>query len=327
MLAAVNKKYGVPDVVQIEEVAKPQPKDNEVLVKIYATSVNSGDARMRSLNVPTGYGMLVRLAFGIFAPRNSVLGMEFAGVVEEIGKDVTKFKIGDEVFASCFFGAHAQYRAVKQDGAITLKPKNLSFEEASAMCFGGTTALFFLKKLGNIKRGDKVLVNGASGAVGVAAIQLAKYFGAHVSAVCSGANTELVKSLGADAVIDYIKEDFTKNGKTYDIIMDNVGNVVWGRVKNSLKPTGRFLMVVAGMPQMIQAAFVSKKHGKMVLSGSPRDKSEELKFLVKLASEGKFKPHIDKVYLLEEIANAHAYVDSGRKRGSVVINLELTNQL
>jgi len=322
MKAALNRKYGAPDVVQIEEVEKPKPKDNEVLVKIIATSVNSGDCRLRSLNVPKGFGIIVRLAFGISAPRNKILGMEFAGIVESVGKDVSKFKVGDEVFASCFFGAHAQYRAVKESGAIVLKPENLSFEEASAMSFGGATALFFLKIQGNIKRGDRVLINGASGAVGVAAIQLAKYFGAEVSAICSGANTELVKSLGADKVIDYTKEDFTKNGNIYDIIMDNVGNATWKRVENSLKPTGRLLLVVAGLPETLQAAFVSKKHGKKALSGTPKDKFESLAFLAKLASEGKYKPHIDKVYPLEKIAEAHAYVDAGRKRGSVVISLD-----
>ncbi len=321
MRAAIYKKYGAPEVVQILEVKKPIPKNNEVLIKIYASTINSADWRLRSLEVPKGYGVLVRLAMGIFGPRNKILGMELAGVIEEIGKDVRKFKVGDEVFASCMFGAHAQYRVLKEDAAIALKPDNLSFEEASALSFGGSTALLFLKTLGDIKIGEKLLINGASGAVGVAAIQLAKYFGAEVTAVCSGANAELVKSLGAEKVIDYQKEDFSKNGQTYDLIMDNVGNASWSRVKNSLNETGRLLLVVAGLLEMIKAAFVSNKNGKRVLTGTPKDKSKDLQFLAELVEKGKYKPHIDNIYSLEEIVAAHSYVDSGRKRGSVVITM------
>jgi len=228
MLAAINNEYGPPEIVHIAQVKKPEPKDNEVLVKIHAAGVNSADSRMRSLNVPKGFGIIVRLAFGIFAPRNKILGMEFSGTIEAIGSDVSKFKVGDEVFAGCMFGAHAEYRVIKQDAAIVLKPHILSFEEAAAMSFGGSTALNYLKINGNIKAGDRVLINGASGAVGIAAIQLAKYFGAHVSAVCSASNAELVLSMGVDRVIDYASTDFAKTGETWDIIMDNVGNAPWG---------------------------------------------------------------------------------------------------
>ncbi len=321
MRAAVNKKYGPPEVVRVTEIEKPVPGDKEVLIKVHATTVNSGDARMRSLNVPKGFGVIVRLVFGIFAPRNPVLGMELSGVIEAIGRDVTKFKAGDEVFAGCLFGAHAEYRVAKQDAAIALKPENLSFEEAAALSFGGATALFFLEEKGKIKRGDKVLINGASGAVGVAAIQLAKYFGAHVSAVCSAGNGELVTSLGADRVIDYAREDFTGNGEEYDIIMDNVGNAPWSRSKGSLNARGLLLLVVAGLPQMLQAAFVSRKDGKKAIAGTPDDSAQTLQVLGKLAQEGELKPFIGNVYPLEEIAKAHAYVDSGRKRGSVVIRV------
>ncbi len=322
MRAAVYEKYGPPEVVRIVEVKQPVAKDDEVLIRIHATSVNSGDSRMRSLNVPKGFGVIVRLVFGIFAPRNPVLGMEFAGTIEAVGRDVTKFKVGDEVFSSCMFGAHAEYRVTKQDAAIALKPENLSFEEAAALSFGGTTALFFLKEKGNIKCGDKVLINGASGAVGIAAIQLAKHFGAHVTAVCSASNSELVTSLGADRVIDYAREDFAENGEVYDIIMDNVGNAPWSRSRGSLTPTGRLMLVVAGLPQMLQAVFVSRKDGRQALAGTPGDSAQTLQILGKLAQEGELKPLIDKVYPLEEIAKAHAYVDSGRKRGSVVITLQ-----
>ncbi|HHG90846.1 MAG TPA: NAD(P)-dependent alcohol dehydrogenase [Devosia sp.] len=322
MRAAVYNKYGPPEVVRIVEVEKPVAKDGEVLIGIHATSVNSGDSRMRSLNVPEGFGVIVRLVFGIFSPRNPVLGMELAGTIEAIGRDVTKFKVGDEVFAACMFGAHAQYRVVKQDAAIALKPENLSFEEAAALSFGGTTALFFLKEKGNVKRGDRILINGASGTVGVAAIQLAKHFGAQVSAVCSAGNSEMVTSLGADRVIDYEREDFTENGEVYDIIMDNVGNAPWSRSKDSLTQTGRLLMVVAGLPQMLQAAFVSRKNGRRAIAGTPADSAEALLFLGKLARQGKYRPHIDRVFGLEDIVEAHAYVDSGRKRGSVVMALQ-----
>ncbi len=322
MRAAVYEKYGPPEMVRIAEIKKPVPKDDEVLVSIHATSVNSGDVRMRSLNVPKGFGIFVRAAFGIFAPRNPVLGMEFAGTIAAIGRDVTNFKVGDEVFSSCMFGAHAEYRVAKQDGALALKPENLSFEEAAALSFGGGTALFFLKEKGKIKRGDKVLINGASGAVGVAAVQLAKHFGAEVTAICSAGNAELVRSLGADMVIDYAEEDFTQNGKAYDIIMDNVGNAPWLRVRGSLAPTGRLLLVVAGMVQMLQSVFVSRKNGRQALAGTPMDSAKTLQFLSKLAEEGQLRPVIDKVYPLEEIVAAHAHVESGRKRGSVVITLK-----
>ncbi|MCF6326343.1 MAG: NAD(P)-dependent alcohol dehydrogenase [Devosiaceae bacterium] len=322
MKAALNRKYGGPDVVRIEEVEKPVAGKDEVLIKIHAAGINSADSRMRSLNVPKGFGIIVRLVFGIFAPRNKILGMEFSGTIESIGSDVSKFKVGDAVFAGCMFGAHAEYRVIKQDVAIVLKPKDLSFEEAGAMSFGGSTALNFLKIDGNIKTGERVLINGASGAVGIAAVQLAKYFGADVTAVCSAANAELVTSMGADRVIDYASTDFAKTGETFDIIMDNVGNAPWGRVKNSLKPTGRLLMVVGGMPEMLQGAFVSKKNGKRVISGTSGDNAVDLQFLAELAEAGKFKPFIEKTYRLEDIVAAHRHVDSGRKRGSIVIVMD-----
>ncbi len=319
MRAAVNKRYGPPEVVHVEEVEKPVPGKDEVLVKIHAAGVNSADSRMRSLNVPTGFGLIVRLVFGIFGPRNKILGMEFSGTIEALGSDVSKFEVGDAVFAGCMFGAHGEYRVIKQDAAIVLKPHNLSFEEAAAISFGGSTALNFLKIDGDIKAGERVLINGASGAVGIAAIQLAKHFGAHVSAVCSAANAELVLSMGADKVIDYANTDFAKTGETYDIIMDNVGNAKWGRVKNSLKSTGRLLMVVGGMPEMLQGAFVSRKNGKRVISGTSGDKAENLAVLAELAEAGKFRPFIQKAYDFTEIVAAHRHVDSGRKRGSIVV--------
>lgn len=324
MKAAIYKKYGSPEVVHIEEVQKPVPKDNEVLIKIHASTVNSADWRARSLEMPKGFSMLGRLIFGIFGPRQPILGMELAGTIEAIGKDVSEFEIGDQVFADCGTGAgaHARYKSMPQDGAIALKPKNLSFEEAASLCFGGTVGLDFLQKLGQIKQGDKLLVNGASGTTGTALVQIAKYFGANVTGISSTANLKLVKSIGADKVIDYTKEDFTKNGETYDIIVDTAGNAPWSRSKDSLNKTGKLLLVFSSLKDMLLASFVSKKNGKKLIAGVAGGSAKSLKFLANLAEQGRFKPVIDRTYPLEEIVEAHRYVDSGRKKGSVVITLE-----
>ncbi|VAW15026.1 hypothetical protein MNBD_ALPHA11-1143 [hydrothermal vent metagenome] len=323
MQTVVYNTYGGPEVLQIKETQAPTPKNNEVLIKIYASTVSSGDWRARSLELPPGFGVIGRLVFGVFGPRQPVLGSDLAGEIVEIGKEVTKFGVGDHViaYASSSFGCHAEFKTMPQNGAIALKPSNLSFEEAAGIPFGGITALEFLKDMGNIQRGESVLVVGASGATGSSAVQLAAYFGAHVSAVCSGANRELVMSLGAEHVIDYQKEDFTKNGKTYDIIIDTTGTSPWQRAKNSLTPTGRLLVVSGSLKDMLQAAFVSRKHGKKLISGVSIGSPEKLKFLVDLAREGNFKPLIDRVYPFERAVKAHAYVDSGRKKGSVVLRI------
>ena len=326
MKAAVYEKYGAPEVVHIEDVKKPVPKDNEVLVKIHATTVNSADWRLRSLNVPAGFGILVRLGFGIFGPRHPILGMELAGVIESVGKDVTKFKVGDAVFASADFDCHAEYRTIPEDGPIAYKPANLSFEESAALSFGGETALYFLRDRGKIQNGEKVLVNGASGTVGLAAVQIAKYFGAEVTGVCSTASVDLVKSVEADNVIDYTKEDFTQNGKTYDIIVDTAGTAPWGRCNNSLTPSGRLLVVLGSLCDMVQAPFVSSKGGKTVITGTAVGSAENAQLLALLAAQGKFKPVIDRSYTFEQIVEAHAYVDTGHKRGSVVISMVDPNE-
>ncbi|MCF6344131.1 MAG: NAD(P)-dependent alcohol dehydrogenase [Devosiaceae bacterium] len=327
MKAAIYKKYGSPEVVHIVELEKPVPKDNEVLIKVYATTVSAADWRARSLEMPKGFSMLGRLVFGIFAPRQPILGTELAGTIEAVGKGVNKYKVGDKVFADCGLGsgAHAEYKAMPQDGAIALKPDNLSFEQAAALCFGGTVALDFLKKLGKIKQGEKVLINGASGTTGTALVQFAKYFGAHVTGVCSGANLELVKSIGADKVIDYTNEDFTKNSETYDIIADTAGNAPWSRSKNSLNKTGRLLLVLGSLKDMLLANFVSKKNGKKLIAGVANGSAKSLKFIADLAEQGKFIPVIDRIYPLEQIVEAHRHVDTGRKKGSVVITLEPNN--
>ncbi|HJX19229.1 MAG TPA: NAD(P)-dependent alcohol dehydrogenase [Acidiferrobacterales bacterium] len=322
MKAIVYERYGPPEVLQLKEVEKPTPKDNEVLIKIHATTVTSGDWRVRSLNVPAGFGLIMRLVFGISKPKQPILGSELAGVVESVGKDVRNFKIGDQVFAfsDASMGCHAEYKCMPQDGAVVLKPPSLSYDEATALSFGGTTALDFLRR-GKLQRGESVLVNGASGGVGTAAVQLAKHFGADVTGVCSTANVELVRSLGARHVIDYSKEDFTQNGETYDVIVDTAGTAPFSRSKASLKEGGRLLMVLGGLPDMLQIPWVSMTSSKKVIAGPAAGRAEDLRFLAGLAEAGEFKPVIDRRYPFEQIAEAHRYVDTGRKKGNVVITL------
>jgi NADPH:quinone reductase-like Zn-dependent oxidoreductase len=322
MKASVYERYGSPDVLQLKEVETPTPKANDVLIKIHATTVTSADWRMRSLNVPVGFRLIVRLVLGISKPRQPILGTELAGVIASVGNDVRQFKVGDPVFAfsDVTLGCHAEYKCLPADAAIALKPPALSFEAAAALPFGGTTALYFLKK-GRLQRGEKILVNGASGAVGTAAVQLAKYYGADVTAVCSSANVALVKSLGANHVIDYTQEDFTQNGETYDVIMDTVGTARFSRSKASLKDGGRLLMVLAGLPDMLQMPWVSMTNNKQVIAGTATGNAEDLRFLAGLAEAGEFKAVIDRHYPFEQIAAAHRYVDTGRKKGNVVIRL------
>jgi NADPH:quinone reductase-like Zn-dependent oxidoreductase len=323
MKAIMYERYGPPEVLQLKEVEKPTPKDNEVLIKIHATTVTSGDWRVRSLNVPTGFGLIMRLVFGVSRPKQPILGTELAGVVELIGKDVRKFKVGDPVFAfsDAAMGCYAEYKCMPEEGAIALKPANLAYEEAAALSFGGTTALDFFRR-GKLQRGEHVLVNGASGSVGTAAVQLAKHFGADVTGVCSTANVELVRSLGASHVIDYTKEDFTQNGETYDVIIDTVGTAPFARSTVSLKKKGRLLMVLAGLPDMLQMPWVSMTSSKTVIAGPAAGRAEDLCFLAGLAEAGEFNPVIDRCYPFERIAEAHRYVDTGRKKGNVIITLE-----
>lgn len=323
MKAIVYERYGPPEVLQLKEVEKPTPKNNEVLIKTHATTVTSGDWRVRSLNVPACFGLIMRLVFGVSRPKQPILGTELAGVVESVGKDARKFKVGDQVFAfsDAAMGCHAEYKCMPEDGAVALKPSNLTYEEAAALSFGGTTALDFFRR-GKLQSGEKVLVNGASGGVGTAAVQLAKHFGADVTGVCSTANVELVRSLGASHVIDYTKEDFTQNGETYDVIVDTAGTAPFSRSKSSLKEGGRLLMVLAGLPDMLQIPWVSMTSSKKVIAGPAAGCAEDLRFLAGLAEAGEFKPVIDRRYPFEQIAEAHRYVDTGRKKGNVIITLE-----
>ena len=323
MKAVVYERYGPPEVLQLQEVDEPTPKDNEVLIKTHATTVTSGDWRVRSLNVPAGFGLMTRLVFGVSRPKQPILGTELAGVIESVGNDVKKFKVGDQVFAfsDTAMGCHAEYKCMPEDGAVALKPPNLTFEEAAALSFGGTTALDFFRR-GRLQNGERVLVNGAAGAVGTAAVQLAKHFGADVTGVCSTANLELVRSLGASHVVDYTQEDFTQNGETYDVIVDTAGSAPFSRSKASLKEGGRLLMVLGGLPDMLQIPWVSMTSSKKVIAGPAAGRAEDLRFLAGLAETGEFKPVIDRRYPFEQIAEAHRYVDTGRKKGNVVITLE-----
>jgi len=263
-----------------------------------------------------------RLFFGVSRPRQPILGTELSGVVESVGKSASKFKVGDKVFAfsGAGMGCYAEYKCMPEDGAVALKPANLTFDEAAAMSFGGTTALNFFKR-GKLQSGEKVLVNGASGGVGTAAVQLARHFGADVTGVCSAANVELVKSLGAAHVIDYTKEDFTQNGETYDVIIDTVGTAPFSRIKSSLKERGRLLLVLGTLPDLLQIPWVSMTSSKRVIGGPATERAEDLRFLAKLAEAGEFRPVIDRRYPLEQIAEAHRYVDTGRKKGNVVITV------
>lgn len=322
MKAAVCRKFGGPEVVRIEAVPKPSPQDDEVLVKVFASTVSIADHRMRSRDLPKGLWFFGPLALGMFRPRKKVLGMDIAGVVEAVGKDVTKFKAGDEVMALLGhkFGGHAEYRCVPADGTIVLKPRNMDFEEAVTLIFGGHTALRFLRRA-KLKPGSEVLVNGASGAVGTAAVQIAKHFGAVVTGVCSTGNRDLVISLGADRVIDYATEDFAKNGKTYDAIVDCVGNAPFERVEGSIKPGGALLLVISDLKGMWGARGNSRRSGKLVTWSDSKPLAEELSFLVELAETGNFRAVIDRTYELDEIVAAHRYVDTGRKRGNVVVRV------
>lgn len=323
MKAVVYTEYGSPEVLQIKEIEKPRPKDNEVLIKIYASTVSAGDWRARSLSMPAGFGLIGRLVFGVFGPRKQILGSELSGEIEAVGKDVTKFKVGDHViaFTDIEAGCHAEYKTMPEDGSIVLKPANLSFDQAASIAFGGTTALTFLRDLGKIQSGEKVLVVGASGSTGSACVQLAKHFGAKVTGVTSTQNLDLVKSIGADKVVDYRQEDFTNNGERYDIIVDTTGTASWSRCESSLSQTGRLLVVSGSLRDMLQASFVSKKDGKKLVPGVATGSLEKLQFLADLAATGEFTPVIDRSYPLEKIVEAHAYVDTGRKRGNVVITI------
>ena len=324
MAAAVYRRFGSPDVVHVEQILKPTPKAGEVLIKVHSSTVSAADHRARSRDIPPGLGILAAIGIGLFRPSHHVLGMDVAGVVEAVGADVITFTPGDRVIAMLGgkFGGHAEYICVPQDGALTRAPANMTFEQAVTLPFGGTTARGFLNQVA-IKPGDTVLVNGASGAVGTAVVQLAKELGAHVTGVTSGPNRELVTALGADRTIDYTTDDFLVEGKQYNIIVDCVGNASFGQAESSIKPGGALLLVFADLKALLRSRGQSRKSGKLVTPNVGKYSSEDLAYIVSLAESGRYQAVIDRTYDLTDIAEAHRYVDAGHKKGNVVLRIAI----
>lgn len=322
MKAIVYTQYGPPEVLHLAEVARPVPRDGEVLIRVHATTVSAPDFRCRSFTVPLSFWIPARLALGVLRPRQSILGAELSGEIEETGKGVTRFKKGDGIFAATLarFGAYAEYACLPESGVIALKPSNMTYEEAAAVPIGARAALHFLRKA-NIQRGQRVLVYGASGSVGTFAVQLAKYFGAEVTAVCSGSNLELVKSLGADAAIDYTKESFAAGGETHDVVFVAVDKGSFPECMRALKPGGTYLNATTPV-RTLPMRWAALTSGKAIFTGEhPSEKADDLIFLKGLIEEGHLRSAIDRSYPLEQIVEAHRYVDKGHKKGNVVITV------
>jgi NADPH:quinone reductase-like Zn-dependent oxidoreductase len=326
MRAVVATAYGSPDVLRVVDVPKPVPAANEVLIRVRASTVTTGDWRVRSLTVPTGFKLLTRLLFGITRPRQPILGTELAGEVEAVGKDVTRFGVGDAVFAYSDdeMGAHAEYAVMPEEGTLAHKPQHLTYEEAAALSFGGVTALRFLR-WGGLQEGETVLVNGASGSVGSAAVQLARHFGASVTGVCSTGHVELVQSLGAHRVIDYTKDDVLEIGGRYDVIVDTAGTLPYSRSKHLLTDGGRLLLVLGSLPDMLRAPWVALTSTKRVVAGAASGRREDVEFLAALAESGAFTPVIGQRFPLEHIAEAYRHVEEGHKTGNVVLTVGRSN--
>ncbi len=321
MRAIVYTRYGPPEVLQLKEVEKPTPADNEVLIKVHATTVNRTDCGFRKPEYP----LIIRLLNGVFKPKRTILGSELAGEVEAVGKGVKLFKKGDQVFGLTGnkFGAHAEYICLPEEASIVTKPANMSYEEAAAVCDGAMLAFTFIRKI-NLQKGDKILIYGASGSIGTAAVQLAKYYGAEVTAVCNTKNLELVKSLGADEVIDYTKDDFTKNGQTHKVVFDAVGKTSFFRCKNLIKKRGVYLSTDLGfLAQNLFLVLWTRIFGsKKVIFPIPKDRKQDVAFFKELIEAGKYKAVIDRRYPLEQIVEAYRYVEEGQKTGNVVITME-----
>ncbi|HUX94616.1 MAG TPA: NAD(P)-dependent alcohol dehydrogenase [Bacteroidales bacterium] len=324
MKAIVHTKYGPPDELQLKEVEKPIPGDNEVLIKIHATTVTTSDCNVRNFTfVPKSFQFLARIMLGFKKPKIKILGIDLAGEIEAVGKDVKLFKEGDQVFGSpgTKMGAHAEYSCVPEDGALAIKPADMFWEEAAAISLAGNTALFFIRDLAKIQAGQKILIHGASGAIGTYAVQLAKYYGAEVTGVCSAANAEMVKSLGADKVIDYTKEDFTKSAERYDFVFDVVGKTTFSQCKSILKPKGIYLENMLEIKDILRMMWSSITGGKKIKGGVSKENTENLNFFIGLIESGKLKPVIDTIYPLERTAEAFQYVEKGHKKGNVVIKI------
>ncbi|MED1797917.1 NAD(P)-dependent alcohol dehydrogenase [Brevibacillus porteri] len=319
MKAIVYEQYGPPNVLQLRDVAKPVPKDDEVLIKVYAATAAAGDWRLRKADP-----FLARLFNGLWKPRKiKILGFELAGVVESTGSGVSQFKPGDAVYAACGngFGAYAEYKCLPENGCITLKPANMTFEEAAAVPVGAYTALQFLRK-GNIQHGRRVLIYGASGSVGTYAVQLAKHFGAEVTGVCSTSNVELVRSLGADRIIDYTKENFEDDDTIYDIIFDTVGKSPFQACVERLTPNGYYLRAVHFSPlPIVRGLWTNMTSGKKVIGGTAKENAEDLRYVKELIEAGKLRAVIDRIYQLEQAVEAHSYVELGHKKGNVVLTV------
>ncbi|MCB9244788.1 MAG: NAD(P)-dependent alcohol dehydrogenase [Flavobacteriales bacterium] len=326
MRAIITTAYGSPEIFKLDNIAKPEPKANEILIRIHASSVTKADTMMR-----TGKPYIGRLMIGLTKPKNPIWGTGFAGVVEAVGSEVTRFKTGDKVFGENLanMGTYAEYVNVPQDGIVAHLPAHLSFEEAAGLCDGGVTSLNFLSNLGMVKKGQKVLINGASGSLGTAAVQIAKYFGAEVTGVCSSRNVEMVLELGADQVIDYTEHDFTQNTHSYDLIYDTVGMRSFAECREALTENGIYASPVLGMPllyDMMKTSVFGKKKAKFSATGAlPKKEIKRLlHILIQIIEAGKLKGIIDRTYALEEVAVAHEYIETGHKKGNVVIKPTLT---
>ncbi len=330
MKAVVYTEYGTPDVLQIKEMEKPVPGDKEILVRVHAATVNIGDLWARNFkemtpsrfSMPLPLWLPAKMYFGFTKPRVNILGSEFAGEVEAAGREVKQFKPGDQVFGyrGQSMGAYAEYLCIPEDGLVTIKPANMTYEQAAAVPYGALTALSLLRKA-NIQPGQKVLINGASGSIGSAAVQLAKHFGAEVTGVCGTPRLEFVKALGADQVIDYTREDFTKNGETYDLIFDILGKSSFSRCQNSLKPNGIYLLASFKTRQLLQMLRTSRTPGQKVICAPSSENPKDLIFIRQLVEAGKIKSIPDRCFPLEQTAEAHRYAEGGCKTGSIIITV------
>lgn len=323
MKAAKCTAYKSLDAIKIKDIEQPQPKEDELLIQIVSTTVTTGDWRVQSLSLPKGFGMLTRLIFGVKKPRQGILGTELSGRVVNVGNKVSKFKIGDEVVAvsGMGFGCHAQYKCISENAPVVLKPPNLSHDECASLPFGGLTALSYLRDKAGLKSGEHILINGASGSVGSAAIQVAKLLGAVVTAVCSSKNFDFVRSLGATNTIDYSHDDFLKQSQKYDVIFDVTGQLTFANSKHVLSDNGRLLLAAAGLPEMFSIPLVKATSQKRVIAGPAEESRKLLQDLFELASAEKIRPVIDSTFDLENIAQAFGHVATGHKKGSVVIRV------